>query len=184
MCVDTAESVKGPTELAARAVYRLARALFARDFGIGTSSRPVGPITVHVAAPREIVFDVIAGPYLGRTPRALASKLKVLERDDQTVLAEHYTQTGRILATTLETVRFDRPDRVEFRLLRGPVPHLAERFELREVEGGTELDYSGELRADLWALGRWWGRVVGDRWEAAVRDSLDAIRNEAERRAR
>lgn len=168
----------------AAALYRLALAIFARDLGVGTSLRPLGPFTVRIAAPREVVFEVIAGPYLGRTPRALEGKLKVVERGDDSVLAEHYTQAGRIVATTIETVRFERPGRVEFRLVRGPVPHVVEHFELREVEEGTELDYGGELGTDLWALGRWWGSAVADRWEATVRHSLDAIKNEAERRAR
>jgi hypothetical protein len=175
--------VKQAGRIVAAALYRLARAVFARDYGVGTSLRPLGPLTVRIGAPREVVFDVIAGPYLGRTPRALESKLKVLERRDDSVLAEHYTQSGRIVATTLETVRFERPGRVEFTLVRGPVPHVVERFELREVEGGTELDYTGELGTDLWGLGRRWGRAVGDRWEATVQGSLDAIKKEAERRA-
>jgi hypothetical protein len=165
--------------------YRLVRAVLGRDLRVGRSVRSLGPLTVRIEARREIVFDVIAAPYLGRTPRALQSKLRVLERiDDDTVLAEHYTQAGRIVVTTLETVRFRRPDRVEFMLVRGPVPHVEEWFELREVEGGTALDYAGELGTDLWALGRWWGTTVGDRWEATVRGSLEAIKNEAERQAR
>lgn len=168
----------------AAALYRLALALFARDFGIGTSSRPLGPLTVRIDAPREIVFDVIADPYLGRTPRALSNKLKVIERHEDSVLAEHYTPTGRIVTTTLETVRFKRPDSVEFTLVRGPVPHVFERFELRDADGGTELGYSGELRTDLWALGRWWGRAVATRWVATVQGSLASITSEAERRAR
>ena len=168
----------------AAALYGLALAIFARDLGVGTSLRPLGPLTVRIAAPREVVFDVIAGPYLGRTPRARESKLKVVERGDDSVLAEHYSQTGRIVATTIETVRFERPGRVEFRLVRGPVPHVVEQFELREVEDGTELDYAGELGTALWALGRWWGDAVAKRWEATVQHSLDAIKNEAERRAR
>ncbi len=165
-------------------LYRLALAVLARDFGIGTSLRPLGPVTVRIDAPREIVFDVIAGPYLGRTPRALQGKLKVLERRGRTVIAEHYTRTGRIVAVTVESVRFYRPQRVELRLLRGPVPHAFEAFDLGEVGAGTVLDYKGELATSLWAVGRWWGRAVGDRWEAAVRDSLGAIKSEAERRAR
>ncbi len=140
---------------------------------------------MRILAPRETVFDVVAEPYLGRTPRALQAKLRVLERlDEQSVLAEHYTHTGGIVATTLETVHFERPSVVDFRLVRGPVPHVVERFELREVEGGTELDYSGELGTDLWALGRRWGKTVGDKWEATVRRSLETIGQEAERRAR
>jgi hypothetical protein len=175
--------MKGANRIVAAMLYRLTRAVFGRDFGIGASLRPLGPLTVQIGAPREVVFDVIAGPYLGRTPRALESKLKVLERHDDSVLAEHYTQSGRIVATTLETVRFERPGRVEFRLVRGPVPHVTERFDLREVDAGTELDYTGELGTDLWALGRWWGRAVGERWEATVQGSLEMIKKEAERRA-
>jgi hypothetical protein len=167
-----------------KALYQLAVAVFGRNFGIGSSRRPLGPLTVRIAAPREVVFDVIAGPYLGRTPRALERKLKVLERREDTVLAEHYTQAGPIVATTLETVLFHRPDRVDFRLVRGPVPRVTERFELRELEDGTELRYAGELGTDLWALGRWWGGNVAKRWNATVAESLDAVRKESERRSR
>jgi hypothetical protein len=63
------------------------------------------------------------------------------------------------------------------------VPHVVERFVLSEDDGGTTLLYTGEVGTDLWALGRWWGRKVGVRWEAAVRSSLAAIKSEAERRA-
>jgi hypothetical protein len=51
-----------------------------------------------MAAPREVVFDVIAEPYLGRAPRALADKLRVLERGGDMVLAAHFTPLGGRLA--------------------------------------------------------------------------------------
>ena len=56
------------------------------DLGLGRRVRPLGPQQVQMAAPREVVFDVIAEPYLGRTPRALADKLRVLERGSDMVL--------------------------------------------------------------------------------------------------
>lgn len=154
------------------------------DLGWGRSRRPLGPLVVTIAAPRELVFDVIAAPYLGRTPAALAGKLRVLERGGDMVLAEHYTPVrGGLVATTVETVRFTRPERVSFRLVRGPVPYVEEEFLLQEQDGTTMLRYHGELAADLWALGRWWGEVVGRRWDAAVAASLAAVGTEAERRA-
>jgi hypothetical protein len=61
---------------------------------------------------------------------------------------------GRIVTTTIETVRFDRPETIHFRLVRGPVPHVAERFTLHPEQGATRLDYTGELGADFWGLGR------------------------------
>lgn len=165
-------------------VYRLlVRGALTLDLGVGRTVRPLGPLTLAIAAPREVVFEVVSAPYLQRTPRALASKLEVVERSADMVLAAHYTSVGRLTATTLETVRFTPPSHVAFRLVRGPVPHVVEEFELRELDGATELVYRGELGADLWRLGRWWGGRVARRWESAVRTSLEAVKAEAERRA-
>jgi hypothetical protein len=98
-------------------------------------------------------------------------------------LAAHFTPTCVGKATTVETVRFDAPSRIDFRVLRGPVPHVAEAFVLRPIEAGTELTWSGELGTDFWALGRVWGNKVAKAWEAAVRKSIESVRAEAERRA-
>ena len=152
------------------------------DLGLGRRYRPLGPLRLEIAAPRDVVFDVVSSPYLGRTPRALRTKLEVLERGEDLVLAAHYTPTYGLTATTVETVRFERPERVHFRLVRGPVPHVVEQFELRETEQGTELEYSGELGADLWALGALWGAAVARTWVETVESSLAAVKVEAERR--
>jgi hypothetical protein len=165
-------------------LYALVRGSLTVDLGIGRSVRPLGPFTSHIAAPRELVFEVISAPYLRRTPHGLESKLRVLERGGaDMVLAEHFTPAGPLVTTTLETVRFEPPELIHFRLVRGPVPYVLERFHLRAAEAGTELEYSGELGTDLWALGRGWGALVAPRWEAAVRGSLTAVKAEAERRA-
>ncbi|MGH3042319.1 MAG: SRPBCC family protein, partial [Gaiellaceae bacterium] len=150
----------------------LVRGALTLDLGIGRRMRPLGPITLHIDAPREVVYEVIAAPYLRRTPRALEEKLRVVERGTDMVLAAHFTEVGALVTTTLETVRFQAPRSVHFRLVRGPVPHVVERFVLSEGEDGTTLLYAGDLGTDLWALGRWWGDRVGPRWEAAVRSSL------------
>src|ERR671914_1421920 len=158
------------------------------DLGIGRWVRPLGPQLVDMAAPREAVFDLIAGPYLGRAPRALADKIRVLERGSDMVLAAHFTPLGGrlgLVAQTVETVRFTRPERVDFRLVRGPVPHVVEAFDLSEQAGGagTRLAYSGEIGADLWGLGQRWCELVAARWEQTVAASLAAVKAEAERRA-
>ncbi|QOV41565.1 SRPBCC family protein [Streptomyces ferrugineus] len=155
------------------------------DVGVGRRIRPLGPRTVDVAAPREVVFDVVAGPYLGRTPRAMRGKLNVLERGSDLVLAEHFTPLagGRLTAVTVETVRFTRPERIDFRLVRGPVPQVTESFVFGGREAGTRVVYEGELGTDLWRAGAWWGGLVAARWEAAVAGSLASVKEEAERRA-
>jgi hypothetical protein len=154
------------------------------DLGVGRRYRPLGPIAVRIAAPRDIVFEVVSTPYLGRAPRALRDKVEVLARGEDLVLAAHRTRAYGLTATTVETVRFEAPERVHFRLVRGPVPHVVETFVLTEVGDDTELLYSGELGTDLWRLGRLWGAAVGRTWEAAVAASLESIQAEAERRAR
>jgi hypothetical protein len=61
------------------------------DTGCGRRVRPLGPFDVEIAAPAATMFDVIAAPYLSRTPRAMSGKLRVLQRGTDMVLAEHYT---------------------------------------------------------------------------------------------
>ncbi len=142
---------------------------------------PLGPLEWMIFAPREVVFDVISSPYLERTPRALASKLEVLERRRNSVVAAHYTRVlgGRVRVTTVERVTFRRPSLVTFRLLRGPVSHVKEVFELTEDAGSTRFVWRGELSSKS----RLWSRIVARRWTAVVRHSVAEIAAEAERRA-
>jgi Polyketide cyclase / dehydrase and lipid transport len=177
--------VGGATALALRRGYRLlASGSLTLDLGVGRRLQPLGPLERTIAAPPEVVFDVIAAPYLGRTPRALADKLQVWERGSDLVLAAHFTEVKCGTTTTLETVRFERPGRIDFRLVRGPVPHLAESFLLQPVEAGTAFRWQGELGTDGWQIGEWWGRIVARAWTRAVDESLRQIAAEAERRVR
>lgn len=155
------------------------------DVGVGRRTRPLGPRTVDIQAPPEVVFEVIAQPYLGRATRVMREKVRVLERGSDMVLAAHSTPVagGRLNAVTVETVRFTRPSRVDFRLVRGPVPCVMDSFVLSEREAGTRLTYEGELGTDLWALGQRWGKLVAGRWEEAVAASLTSVKKEAERRS-
>jgi Polyketide cyclase / dehydrase and lipid transport len=161
----------------------LARGRIALDLQVGRSARPLGPLAVEIDAPRTLVFEVVSSPYLGRTPRAVAAKLEVIERGEDMVLAAHHTDIGRFVTTTLETVRFEPPSSVHFRLVRGPVPLVVEQFAFTEEAGRTTLAYTGELTTELWTIGRWWGSRVAEKWEHAVRSSLASIKAEAERRS-
>jgi hypothetical protein len=106
-------------------------------------------------------------------------------RSDHMVLAAHRTLVGgRLTAVTVETVTLDPPDQIKFRLVRGPVPHVVETFDLQATAAGTRLTYSGELGTDLWRAGQLWGDLVARSWEAAVRASLATIKAEAERGSR
>ncbi|MEO8898920.1 MAG: SRPBCC family protein [Candidatus Dormibacter sp.] len=180
-----AAAVAGVTTTAGVAYVLVVRGALTLDLGVGRRTRALGPLRASIAAPPDTVFDVIAGPYLGRTPKAMESKLRVLERGADLVLAAHRTPLpAGLVATTVETVRFERPHRIDFRLVRGPVPHVVETFELRRIGDGTEFVYSGELGTDLWGAGVWWGDRVAVKWERVVEDSIASIKTEAERRTR
>ena len=155
------------------------------DLGIGRRTRPLGPLHILIHAPRQTVFEIIGAPYGERAPQSYQKNVRVIERGTDMVLAAHYTPIrGRLRATTVEIVRFYPPERVDFRLVRGPVPHVAESFHLEEVGDDTALTYTGELATDLWGLGERWGDAVAARWEAVVKTSFDTIKVEAERRQR
>jgi hypothetical protein len=154
------------------------------DLGIGRRTRPLGPRHLDIAAPRETVFAVAAAPYADRQTRAMREKVEILERAGQMVLAAHRTAVGSgLTAVTVETITLDPPNRMGFRLLRGPVPHVIESFTFDETADGTRLSYTGELGTDLWRLGKAWGDLVARSWVHAVRDSMAAIKTESERRA-
>ncbi|MGI9156586.1 MAG: SRPBCC family protein [Marmoricola sp.] len=153
------------------------------DLGLGRRLRALGPLSVEIDAPAEEVFDVLAEPYAVRTSRAVQEKVRVLERGQDMVLAAHYTPIrGRLRATTVETVRFQRPHQIDFRLVRGPVPYVVETFTLEQVGDQTLLTYTGQLGTDLWRLGERWGDVVSPKWESVVASAFGATKNEAERR--
>jgi hypothetical protein len=154
------------------------------DVGWGRRLRPLGPLSVQIAADRAAVYRLLTQPYLGRATRALADKVHVLDRGGDMVLAAHRTPIrGRLVAVTVETVTFVPDQRIGFRLVRGPVPYVVETFTLTDTETGCRLDYDGELGTDFAALGAWWGRLVASRWQATVDATMRTVKTEAERQA-
>ena len=109
-------------------------------------------------------------------------QLEVIERGEDMVLAAHHTRLTALTVTTVETVHFAQPDRMEFRHVRGPVPYVVESFVLTDTGSGTKLVYEGELGLDLWALGRWWGSRLVPLWERIVSDSMEAAITAADAR--
>jgi hypothetical protein len=146
--------------------------------------QPLGPLSMDIAGDRQKVYGLLTQPYLGRPTHALADKVQVIERGSDLVVAAHRTPIGgRLVAVTVEAVRFTPTGRIDFRLLRGPVPHVVETFTLTDIENGCRLDYTGELGTDFGPVGASWGRAVARKWRATVRASMLAVKAEAERHA-
>jgi hypothetical protein len=162
----------------------LARGRLTLDADLGRSFHPLGPLTVEIDAPRDLVYEQLSAPYLGRTPRETAATLEVIERGSDMVVARHFSKVAFYTSETVESVRFEAPGHISFRHLRGPVPHAVEAFELAERNGGTELVYTGELGIDFWALGNLAGRYwVTPTWLGIVRQHLEEVKTAAEARA-
>lgn len=163
----------------------LAMGKISMDLDWGRSLHELGPMDYEIAAPRDMVMEMISAPYLGRTPRD--SGIEVLDRDERMVVAAHHTKVHFYTARTVEIVSFDPPERVGFRHLHGPVPHAVEEFTLSESSDGsaTTLRYTGELGIDFFFLGRLAGsRWVVPQWEDTVREHLDDLTERAEEKAR
>jgi hypothetical protein len=151
------------------------------DLDLGRSFHQLGPITATIRAPRELVFEIIAAPYLGRVS---APGIEVLARSDHLVIARHHTRVHFYTAQTTEAIEFAAPARVGFRHLSGPVPHALEEFALEETDAGTELRYSGEIGIDFFILGRIAGRHwVRPQWERVVAPHIEDLKERAEARA-
>jgi hypothetical protein len=153
------------------------------DLGIGRRTRPLGPLHLDIAARRETVYAVAAAPYANRQTRAMREKVEILERAGQMVLAAHRTPVGSgLTAVTVETVTLDPPNRMGFRLLRGPVPHVIETLPSRRPPTGpgsatpasSAPAFGGSARPAVT-----WSPTAG----CTVRDSMAAIKTESERRA-
>jgi hypothetical protein len=152
------------------------------DLGWGRSFHELGPIEIRIPAHRDLVFELISAPYLGRAPTS--SGIEVLARGDDLAVAVHDTMVHFYTARTVEAVEFDRPARVGFRHLSGPVPHAVEEFVLIEDQGETELRYGGEVGIDFFLLGRIAARYwVRPQWERAVREHLEELTERAEQLA-
>lgn len=150
----------------------------------GRRMHRLGPLRLHIDAPRELVYQQLSAPYLGRTPAAARDTLEVLERGTDMVIARHRTRVGWWWAETVESVRFSEPGLITFRHWRGPVPHAVESFTLTGDGDRTELVYEGEIGLDFWWLGsaaaRWW---VVPTWMAAVEGHLTEAAAAASERA-
>ena len=151
------------------------------DLGVGRSPHQLGPVITTIRAPRDLVFEIIAAPYLGRSS---VPGIEVLARSERLVVARHHTRVHFYTAQTTEVIDFTPPWRVGFRHLSGPVPHALEEFVLEESDAGTELRYSGELGIDFYILGRIAGRYwVRPQWERVVAAHIEDLRQRAEAKA-
>lgn len=151
------------------------------DLGWGRSRHRLGPLTVPIEAPPQLVFEILSAIYLRR---ARDPAIDVIAGDETVVVAAHLTRVHFYEAKTVEVIELQPPTRMTFRHLTGPVPEAFEEFRLEGEGGRTELIYEGELGIDFFLLGRIAGkRWVVPQWTRAVSGHLDRVKEKAEQRA-
>ena len=167
--------------LVAGAFLALAMGRLHLDLGWGRSLHRLGPIRMRIEAPRELVYEILSAPYVGRARR---KSIDVLVRGESLVVASHLTKVHFYEARTVEAIDLERPARMRFRHLTGPVPYAIEEFRLEPEGEETELRYDGQLGIDFFVLGRIAARRwVVPQWHRAVTEHLDAVKVQAEQRA-
>ncbi len=133
----------------------IARGRITMELGWGRSTLPLRDRRLSIQASPEVVEGLLWEAARGKVPGLTKrERTTVLEEGGDLVVNESLTDSRFGLVRSREAVRFHSGGRVTYRHLSGPLPGTEEVFELRPVQGGTELSYRGRIPVDFWALGR------------------------------
>jgi hypothetical protein len=172
--------------VAATFTVGIARGRISMELRWGTSWIPLRERRVSVHAPPEVVLGVLRDAARGTIPGITArERTVVLEESGDLVVNESVNDSrfGRVLAR--EAVRFHPDGRVTYRHLSGPLPGTEEGFDVRAIDGGSELRYRGRIAVDFWGLGRLVARtLILPEYERLVDLHIAALTKTCEVRAR
>ncbi|MGH2808116.1 MAG: hypothetical protein ACRDKT_12680 [Actinomycetota bacterium] len=128
---------------------------------------------VEIHAPRELCFEVVA------------SAGRIIEKRSETQhVVEFVTETGGKTVRTVELVELNRPYKIGYRWLEGPLKSVQEEIVFEEIERDrTRLAYDGSFAgrgSRHWLVDRLWIKPLFDR---EVRRHLENAKQIAEKRA-
>ncbi|MDQ4142229.1 MAG: hypothetical protein M3198_00535 [Actinomycetota bacterium] len=130
--------------------------------------------TVEVDAPRDLVFEVVAGA--GKKVREI----------NQGKVVEFETQWRDRSIKTVEELRLDPPREIRYRWLEGPLQNVVEKIVFdSKGASSTKMTYTGTFESDRGIAG--WVRsfvFVRPAFDRLVREHLDEGKRIAETRAK
>lgn len=133
----------------------------------------LGPQSTVIRAACELCFEVVAAA--GRTLRDVSDTEKIVEFRS--------SYRGREVVT-VERVLLERPTRITYEWLKGPLAEVHETISFSYAGGNTTLTYAGWFLPRPGTLGRLTGRlVVKSAFERLVREHLEEAKDIAQRRA-
>ncbi len=107
----------------------------------------VGPVTIEIAAPPALVFQMLAA--IGQGAQQHGERAEILEQRDGELVCDFWARVslpiGRDrLVRTRERVTLHPPDRIDYEHLDGPVRGLRESILIGTTAAGeTRLTYTG-----------------------------------------
>ena len=142
---------------------------------------------VSIKAPRQMVFQMLSAISSGSLFGAQGDSSRVLERHDDTIIAEFFTSSGRRVYRTVEEVRLYPPEQVTFRHLEGPLDFAEEEFSLDEQDRGTVVRYTGRIEYKVRWL-PWTGWLIAmlyirPKYDRIISSHLEKLKTAAEARA-
>ncbi len=101
------------------------------------SALEVGPIELDVAAPAELVYQMLAA--IGQGAQRPDDRAEILERNGDALVAAFWTRARLPLGLsrvvrTLESVAFSPPNRIDYEHLDGPVRGLRESITVEPLD--------------------------------------------------
>jgi hypothetical protein len=167
-------------------IVGIARGRITMELGWGRSGVALRDRRVRIAAPPEVVLDLLRRAARGYVPGITKrERTEVIEAEGDLIVNESLNDSRFGMVRAREAVRFHPDGRVTYRHLAGPLPGTEEAFEVRPADGGTALTYRGRIPVDFWGLGRLVARLlILPEYERLLDRHLEALAKSAEVRAR
>lgn len=172
--------------VAAVLIVGIARGRITMELGWGRNRMGLRDRRVEIAAPPELVLDLLREAAGGEVPGISKREgTDVIEADGGLIVNESLNDSRFGLVRAREAVRFHPDGRVTYRHLSGPLPGTEEEFGVHADDAGTRLTYRGSIPVDFWALGRLVARLlILPEYERLLDRHLEALSKTAELRAR
>ena len=116
---------------------------------------------VRINAPRELIFQMMSSFGRGRLKGDTNEASEVISRDGDHLVVRFRTKAGPISYDTVEEITLEKPSRITFKHLSGPLNYATEEFLFEEVdEFETNLVHDGEFIWKRFPFFGWLGGVI------------------------
>ncbi len=141
---------------------------------------------VHINAPRELIFQMMSSFGRGRLKGDNSEASEVLSRDGESLVVKFRIKAGPISYDTVEEITLEKPSRITFKHLSGPLNYATEEFLFEEVdEFETDLVHDGEFIWKRFPFFGWLGGVLNTKptFERTLVKHMAHIKEASEARA-